>query len=83
MMQAVALEIRIVQPDGHIFHAMGSDTMTYRDGRWNETTFINHCLDNALSITKRDRDAGCRAFLDGYDILGTKIETRFNNPIEL
>lgn len=82
-MQAVALEIRIVRHDGSSFHAMGSETMTYRDGRWNGTTFIRHCLDKALSITKRDREAGCRAFLDGYDVLGTKIETRFNNPIEL
>lgn len=82
-MKAVALEIRIVRHDGSSFHAMGSETMMHRDGRWNKTTFIRHCLDKASSITKRDRDAGCRAFLDGYDVLGTKIETRFNNPIEL
>ncbi len=82
-MQAVALEIRIVRPDGSSFHAMGSDTMTYRDRRWSKTTFINHCFDRALSITKHDRDNGYLAYLDGYNILGTTGEIRFNNPIEL
>ena len=82
-MQAVALEIRIVRHDGSSFHAMGSDTITYRDGRWNETTFIGHCVGRASSITKRDRDVGCRAYLDGYDVLGTGMEIRFNHPIEL
>lgn len=82
-MQAVALEIRIVRHDGSSFHAMGSDAMTYRDGRWNETTFIRHCLDKALSFTKRDRDAGCRAYLDGYNVLGTGMEIRFNKTVQL
>lgn len=68
-MQAVALEIRIVRPDGSSFHAMGSDTMLYRDGRWSAQTFNQQCADHARFITKRDRSQGCRAFLTGYTVL--------------
>ena len=82
-MQAVALEIRIVRPDGSSFHAMGSDTMLYRDGRWNEQTFNQQCIGHERFITKRDRSQGYRAFLTGYTVLRTTGEIRFNNPIEL
>ena len=68
-MQAVALEIRIVRPDGSSFHAMGSDTMTYRDGRWSAETFNRQCVGKARFITKHDRANGYRAFLTGYTVL--------------
>ena len=68
-MQAVVLDIKIVRPDGTSFHAMGSDTMLYRDGRWNERTFNQKCVGHARFITKHDRDNGYRAFLTGYTVL--------------
>ena len=81
-MQAVALEIRIVRPDGSSFHAMGSDTMLYRDGRWSAQTFNQQCVNHARFITKRDRADGYRAFLTGYTVLESNC-TYTLIPIEL
>ena len=76
-MQAVALDIKIVRPDGSSFNAMGSDTMLYRDGRWSAQTFNQQCVGHARFITKHDRANGYRAFLTGY----TLLESNCTHPI--